>query len=70
MTIDDFFRLHGFYLSDKGRECFRLAIKEHYPFIKEDRIVNKFIWAYDLNDEDVARLVILANKYAKLWAFS
>lgn len=72
MKIQDLLRENNITLSSKGRACLILAIKDVYPILKimDERVVGRFIWAYDLNDEDCLRILHLTIRYAKLWAFS
>ena len=72
MRLQDLFRDNDMILSDKGRLCLRKAVKDAFPILHhlDDAMTGRFMWLYDLNDEDCLRILNLTVKYASLWAFS
>lgn len=71
-TIQGLLRENNMAFSEKGKLCIIKAIKDYYPILQsiDERITSKYIWCYELNDEDCLAILHLASRYAKLWAFS
>lgn len=68
MIIKDFLKENNFTLSPKGIEYLHLAIREMYPNLPKDKEYYIYL-AYDLNEEECIKILLLTIRYLKVSAF-
>lgn len=73
MILQDFLKENNFKLSDKGKECICLAIKNIYPNLNaghHDDLYINLVRCMDLPKQDLIRILELTIRYARCYIFT